>query len=147
MHADAALFHLDHVDQQTGTKPGRKPPGDLLAVGGSGQQYSGRSRRLDQRGQHVDHGSDQVFIGGIGLGDVDLGGARLLQRVQQGRGRPRGTDHDGGGFAQRAGGGDQFGADLLHCAFSVLDEYQCFSHGLYRSSQSGDWSGMVGQLV
>ena len=124
----AALLDLDDVDQQTRAEPRGQPAGDLLAVGAGGQQHARRCGGLDQRGQHVDVRGDQVALGVVGLGDVDLGGAGRLQSVGQRRGGAGGAHHDGGGFAQDAGGGDQFGADLLQRTFGVLDEHKYFSH-------------------
>ena len=83
---------------------------------------------LGQRGQHVHVRRDQVVLGVVGLGDVDLGGAGGLQPVGQRLGGARLAHHDGGGLAQRTGGGDQFGGDLLQRTFGVLDEHEYFSH-------------------
>ena len=94
--AGAALLDLHDVDQQTGADPRGQPAGDLLAVGAGGQQHGRRGGGLDQRGQHVDVRGDQVAVGVVGLGDVDLGGAGLLQPVGQRRGGAGGADHDGG---------------------------------------------------
>ena len=41
------------------------------------------------------------------------------------------ADDDGRRLAQSAGGGDQFGGDLLQRTFSVLDEHKYFSHEFY----------------
>ena len=73
-------------------------------------------------------GGDQVVLGVVGLGDVDLGRAGRLQPVDERLGSARRADHDGGRLAQRAGGGDQFGGDLLQLTFGVLDEHEYFSH-------------------
>ena len=83
---------------------------------------------LGERRQHVDERGDQVVLGVVRLGDVDLRRAGGLQRVDERIGGARLADHDGGGLAQRAGGGDQFSGDLLQCTFGVLDEHKYFSH-------------------
>ena len=63
VHADRALLDLDDVDQQTRSEPGGQPSGDLLAVGGGGQQHTRGRCGLDERRQHIDVGRDQVALG------------------------------------------------------------------------------------
>src|SRR5689334_8817298 len=126
--ADRPFADVDDVGQDAGADSGGQPAPDLLAVGAGGQQHTSRSGRLDQRGQHVDVRGDQVVLGVIGFGDVDLGGAGLLQRVGQRRSGARLAHHNGGRLAQLARGGDQFGGDLLHRALGVLNEHKYFSH-------------------
>ena len=49
------VLDLDHVDQQARADTRGQPARDLLAVGGGGQQHTGRGGGLGQRGQHVHH--------------------------------------------------------------------------------------------
>ena len=74
------------------------------------------------------YGVIEVVVGVVGLGDVDLGRTGSLERVGQPFGGAGLAHHDGGGLAQCACGGDQFGGDLLDRTFSVLDEHKYFSH-------------------
>jgi 2,3-bisphosphoglycerate-independent phosphoglycerate mutase len=126
--ADWPFADLHDVGQQAGAGASGQPTADLLAVGAGGQQHTRGRGGLDQRGQHVHVRSDEVVLRVVGLGDVDLGGASLFQCVGQRRSGARLAHHNGGGLAQLAGRGDQFGGDLLHRAIGVLDEHKYFSH-------------------
>ena len=138
----AALLDLDDVDQHARSDPGGEPAGDLLAVGVGGQQHARPGRPISTSAASTStNGVIRYFVDVVGLGDVDLGGAGRLQLVDQRRGGAGRADHDGGRLAQRAGGGDQFGGDLLHRTFGVLDEHKYFSHGLFAS-----FSRMVRQV-
>ena len=109
----AALTHLDDIGQQARAQACGQASGHLLALGGRGDQDAGGAGGLGQAGQQVDLGGHQVIVDDVGLGDVDLGGAGLLETVDQRRGGTCRTGHHGRGLAQNAGGGDEFGAYLL----------------------------------
>ncbi len=127
--AHCAFFDLDDVDQQAGADARGQPAGDLLAVGGGGQQHARRGGGLGQRGQHVHVRGDQV-----------VARRRRTRRRRSWRRRPPSARRSAAaavpglptttadGLAQRAGGGDQFGGDLLQRAIGVLDEHKYFSH-------------------
>ncbi|CQD11945.1 hypothetical protein BN970_02432 [Mycolicibacterium conceptionense] len=128
MDAYRTFADLDHVDQQARADARGQAGGDFLAVRGGGQDDPGRGGRLGQRGQHVDDGGEQVVLRVVGLGDVDLGRTGGLEAVDQTGGGARLAHHNCGGLTQGTGGGDQLGADLLQCAFGVLNEHKYFSH-------------------
>ncbi|SHV08362.1 Uncharacterised protein [Mycobacteroides abscessus subsp. abscessus] len=113
MQSLATLTDLDHVGQQARAQACGQTSGHLFALGGGGDQDARRAGGFGQRSKDVDLRGHQVAVDDIGLGDVDLGGAGLLESVDQRRGGTGGTGNDGGGLAQDAGGGDELGADLL----------------------------------
>ena len=107
---------------------GRQAAGDLLAVGAGGEDDRSRRCGLRQRGEHIDVRGDEVVLGVVGFGDVDLRSAGRFEAVDEPVGGAGLAHHDRGGLTQGAGGGDQFGGDLLQRTFSVLHEHQYFSH-------------------
>ena len=131
VHALAALLDLDDVDQQAGAdaRPPAGPRSPCRRRWRPAAPPPGWPTRRATASTSTVRG-DQVLLDVVGLGDVDLRRAGRLQRVGQRRGGARRADHDGRRLAQRAGGGDQFGGDLLQRAFGVLDEHKYFSHGL-----------------
>lgn len=75
--AGAAVLDLDDVGEDAGTgavgdETDRQTTGDLLAVGGGGDDHARGRGRADDRGEDVDDRRDEDAAGLIGLGDVDL---------------------------------------------------------------------------
>ncbi len=118
--------HVDCVGQHAGVRLDSQPPGDLLALGGPGDQH--RSRRLvrDELREQFSLRRDHILAELCAVRDVDAGRAELRQPLTALLGTQSGP-HDRR-LAEAGRRCQQLARDLLDLTARVLGEHQYLCH-------------------